>query len=83
MSYRNTCTPPELLRPRPADVDLYDHGMPTAYTSDNLVITINRGWVVASTGPCVVGTVVTVTYPYHWRFNSVIQLLIPGASTRR
>ncbi|MGA7683376.1 MAG: TadE/TadG family type IV pilus assembly protein [Terriglobales bacterium] len=52
-----------------------------SYPGDNLVITINRGWVVASSaGPWVVGTVVTVTYPYHWRFNSVIQLLIPGAS---
>src|ERR1035438_9678970 len=49
------------------------------YTSDNLVITINRGWVSAGT-PVVVGTLVTVQYPYHWRFNSVIQLLIPGAS---
>jgi hypothetical protein len=27
-----------------------------------------------------VGTIVTVQYPYHWRFNSVIQLLIPGAT---
>jgi hypothetical protein len=26
-----------------------------------------------------VGTAVQVTYPYHWRFNSVIQLLFPGA----
>ena len=26
-----------------------------------------------------VGTSVTVTYPYRWRFNSVIQLLVPGA----
>jgi Flp pilus assembly protein TadG len=52
-----------------------------SYLSDSLVITINRGWVAASSaGPSVVGTVVTVTYPYHWRFNSVIQLLIPGAS---
>jgi Flp pilus assembly protein TadG len=56
-------------------------GCSSSYTNDNLVITINRGWVAASTaGPSVVGTVVTVTYPYHWRFNSVIQLLIPGAS---
>ena len=51
-----------------------------SYPADNLVITINRGWTAASSGPSVVGTVVTVTYPYHWRFNSVIQLLIPGAS---
>ena len=58
---------------------------------DNLVITINRGCLCASGpavctavpcgGPPVVAdTMVTVVYPYHWRFNSVIQLLIPGAS---
>jgi Flp pilus assembly protein TadG len=47
---------------------------------DSLVITINRGTVVTSVSPAVVGTSVQVQYPYHWRFNSVIQLLIPGAS---
>jgi len=48
---------------------------------DNLVITINRGLASATTTSVfVVGTVVTIQYPYHWRFNSVIQLLIPGAS---
>jgi len=54
--------------------------------TDDLLITINRGWVEAgsSTGatitPAVVGSVVSVSYPYHWRFNSVIQLLLPGAT---
>jgi len=47
---------------------------------DQLVITINRGTVVNSVSPAVVGTNVQVQYPYHWRFNSVIQLLIPGAN---
>jgi hypothetical protein len=50
---------------------------------DDLVITINRGWVSTAGGPPTVdavGTIVTVQYPYHWRFNSVIQLLIPGAN---
>jgi Flp pilus assembly protein TadG len=46
---------------------------------DDLVIVINRGWLSASSSPAAVGTMVTVTYPYHWRFNSVIQLLFPGA----
>ncbi len=55
-------------------------GCNSAYPADNLVITINRGWVSGVTAPAVVGTVVTVQYPYHWRFNSVIQLLVPGAS---
>jgi len=49
-----------------------------------LTITINRGNVQAvSSSPSplnMVTTVVTVQYPYQWRFNSVIQLLVPGAS---
>jgi hypothetical protein len=50
-------------------------GCPT----DDLVIVIDRGWVSTSLPPVAVGTTVQVTYPYHWRFNSVIQLLFPGA----
>ncbi len=46
---------------------------------DDLTITVDRGWVSASGSPAAVGTMVTVAYPYHWRFNSVIQLLFPGA----
>lgn len=46
---------------------------------DDLVIVIDRGWVSTSRPPVAVGTNVKVTYPYHWRFNSVIQLLFPGA----
>jgi len=54
-------------------------GCNSAYSSDNLIITINRGWV-SGTAPAAVGSSVAVQYPYHWRFNSVIQLLVPGAS---
>jgi len=50
------------------------------YPSDNLVITINRGWVSGSGSPRSVGTRVTIVYPYHWQFNGVIQVLIPGAN---
>jgi Flp pilus assembly protein TadG len=46
----------------------------------DLTITIDRGWVSASGSPAAVGTIVTIVYPYHWRFNSVIQLLFPGAA---
>jgi len=55
-------------------------GCSSGYPLDNLVITINRGWVSAPGPHLSVGTMVTVVYPYHWRFNSVIQLLFPGAS---
>src|ERR1035438_2018782 len=41
---------------------------------DQLVITINRGTVVNSVSPALVDTSIQVQYPYHWRFNSVIQL---------
>jgi len=46
---------------------------------DDLTITINRG--LASAGPpAALVTSVKVTYPYHWHFNSAIQLLFPGAT---
>ena len=48
---------------------------------DDLTITIDRGWVPTIGRPPVpIGTAVTVSYPYHWKFNSVIQFLVPGAS---
>jgi len=62
-------------------------GLTWTYTSscsgtftDTLTITINRGWVSSTGPPPAVGTIVTVSYPYHWRFNSAIQLLFPGAN---
>ena len=56
-------------------------GCSGAYPSDQLIITINRGVLPAGGGdPIAVGTSVQVSYPYHWRFNSAIQLLFPGAS---
>jgi Flp pilus assembly protein TadG len=49
---------------------------------DNLTVLINRGWTpgVPAGTSTTVGTLLTVTYPYRWHFNSVIQLLIPGAT---
>lgn len=52
-------------------------------TSDQLTITINRGFsapVSQATGAAIVGTTVTVAYPYNWKFNSVIQLVFPGST---
>jgi Flp pilus assembly pilin Flp len=48
-------------------------------SSGDLTIVINRG-ISAAGPPAIVGAQVTVSYPYQWHFNSVIQLLIPGAS---
>jgi Flp pilus assembly protein TadG len=50
---------------------------------DILTIVINRGWMCpapCTATPSAIGTTLTVSYPYHWRFNSVIQLLFPGPS---
>jgi hypothetical protein len=55
-------------------------GCAGGFPTDQLKITFNRGWVSAASTPAAVGTVVTVVYPYRWRFNSVIQLLVPGAT---
>jgi hypothetical protein len=52
-------------------------------STDRLTISIDRGAVenVVTLPPTtIVSTQVVVSYPYHWRFNSVIQLLVPGAS---
>ena len=49
-------------------------------TPDTLAIEIDRGVVVDPGPPASVRTSVNVRYPYHWRFNSVIQLLVPGAT---
>jgi Flp pilus assembly protein TadG len=46
---------------------------------DQLSITVNRGATVSSTQTAIC-SIVSVNYPYHWRFNSVIQLLIPGVT---
>lgn len=55
-------------------------GCNSAHSTDNVVITINRGWVSTATTPAIVGTLVTVQYTYYWQFNSVIQLLFSGAT---
>ncbi len=46
--------------------------------SDTVWIEINRGWRPPGNTQTV-GTSLTVSYDYDWRFNSVIQLLLPGA----
>ncbi len=78
-----TCVPPGTVSHDTKDPNLtwtYTiSGCSSAYATDNLVITINRGWVSASGSPRSVGTTVTVAYPYHWQFNSVVQLLFSGA----
>jgi Flp pilus assembly protein TadG len=57
------------------------HNCSSLYPSSDLKVVINRGWTAATSQSVeVVGTTVRVTFPYNWRFNSVIQLLIPGAN---
>jgi hypothetical protein len=48
---------------------------------DSLLIIINRGNVFSALGGAkVVSTDVSLSYPYHWRFSSVIQLIAPGST---
>jgi TadE-like protein len=49
-----------------------------------LTLTVERGYAVATTVGAntvkVICTRVTLTYPYKWRFNSVVTVLVPGTS---
>jgi hypothetical protein len=83
-----TCSPPGTPTGPAGLTWIYTiHGCNTAPPNNDLVITINRGWVCGyagpacnpSTPPTAIGTAVKVQYTYIWRFNSVIQSLIPGA----
>jgi Flp pilus assembly protein TadG len=79
LANQGTCKPSAAAFSNVALVWTYSVAGCSSY-GDNLTITIDRGWVAGATSPVTVGTKVTVDYPYHWRFNSVIQLLVPGAS---
>ncbi|MEP6643052.1 MAG: TadE/TadG family type IV pilus assembly protein [Acidobacteriaceae bacterium] len=50
--------------------------------SSTLTLTIERGYAITPAGGTtkVLCTRVSISYPYQWRFNSIIQTLVPGAS---
>jgi len=78
---KGTCSPPGTASGPAGLAWTYTiSGCSGAFATDKLIITINRGWVSAPGPPVSVGTSVQVSYPYHWRFNSVIQLLFRGPS---
>jgi|ERR1700677_4565736 hypothetical protein len=84
---QGTCTMPPPAPTQPSGGLSWTYtilGCSSSSGSDQLLITINRGWTSGPgsvVAPLVsVGSIVTVTYPYHWRFNSVIQSLMPGAN---
>jgi Flp pilus assembly protein TadG len=54
----------------------------TSVTGNNLLVTFNRGWASSTATPplAAVGTQVTIIFPYVWKFNGVIQFLVPGAT---
>jgi hypothetical protein len=74
------CTPPGVASGTGILTVYTITGCSGGFPGDNLVITINRGWVSVTGTPVAIGTTVTVVYPYHWQFNRVIQTLIPGAN---
>jgi Flp pilus assembly protein TadG len=82
LANQGTCTVPVAGAPSGAVTWTYTISGCSPASADDLVITINRavmGTDVPGT-PTTVSTAVSVSFPYHWRFNSVIQLLVPGAS---
>ncbi len=52
----------------------------TSVGSDQLEIIINRSRFFNTGTTYVIGTEVTVKFPYHWQINNVIQLVAPGAT---
>jgi Flp pilus assembly protein TadG len=54
-------------------------------SAGNLVLTVDRGYaftstvVIAGTPVKILGTNVSIQYPFHWQFNRVITLLVPTA----
>ena len=74
------CTPPPTPTPTPPTPPSLAWKYTISGCPDDLVITIDRGGVIPTTGlPTVaLGTNVQVSYPYHWRFGSAIQLMFPG-----
>ncbi len=51
--------------------------------SATFTLTIDRGFPVppsATSLTTLISTHVTISYPYQWHFNSVIRLLVPGAT---
>ena len=75
----SACTPPGAVAGGPNLTWQYT----VSNCPGNLVITINRGLESGpgtAGAPAAIATSVKVEFPYTWRFNSVIQLLIPGAA---
>lgn len=58
----------------------------------SFTVTINRGWIINATNsncanplaasgpPYLIGTCVEISYAYNWHFNTVVTVLVPGAS---
>jgi Flp pilus assembly protein TadG len=85
LANQGTCKVPGTVTPgaNPLQWTYAISGCSGSFPGDNLTISINRGFVAVVTNlptTLTVSTQVVVSYPYHWRFNSVIQLLMPGAS---
>lgn len=85
LANQGTCQVPGTVTPGPGPLQwtYMISGCSGSFPGDTLTISINRGLTAAITTlptTTIVSTQVVVSYPYHWRFNSVIQLLVPGAS---
>lgn len=47
--------------------------------SSTFTLTVERAYAAAGANQKVLCTRLSISYPYTWQFNSVIQLLVPGA----
>jgi len=73
------CSAPAATRPGPPLAWEYKIKNCSGASGD-LIIIVNRGAASVANSPAAVGTTVNVSYPYQWRFGSVIQFIIPGST---
>jgi len=78
----NDCGLSAIPEPAQAGGLVWVYTASTGCGGNALTLTIGRGVLIPVTanGLNLVCTNVHITYPYQWHFNSVIQLLVPGAN---
>lgn len=77
---QGTCAPSGAVVSHSALVWTYTFSGCGNVISDALVITIDRGNIVASGADNISNSHVTISFPYHWKFDRVIGLIAPGAN---
>ncbi len=76
----NDCGLSANMTPTPSGLTWTSAALTGCPGGTGLTLTVNRGCITKANGIDVVNTCVTLQYPYTWRFNSVIKVLVPTAS---